>query len=182
MIIDEKTTQYLLDKKVDNIDNCYCYLFASINKLNCDLSISDNDRHITNTLLEVDIGIKNITGVKIKKFITPIGEESLNDLVKEMRKKFEGLKPYSMGDKHDIRRKLKRFFKEYPEYSAKDVLEATDHYLEHTNPIYVRRANYFVYKLIGKSERSDLLSCLSELKERGKINKVVFMNDGRKIY
>jgi hypothetical protein len=176
MIIDEKITQYLLDKNVDNIDNCYCYLFASINKLNCDLNISDNDKHITNTLLEVDIGITNIAGVKVKKFITPIGEESLDELVQTIRKKFEGLKPYSMGDKHDLKRKLARFFKEYPEYTVRDVLDATEHYLEHTNPTFVRRANYFIYKNIGKSERSDLLNCLSELKEQGKVSKTMFMN------
>lgn len=176
MIIDEKVTQYLLDKNVDNIDNCYCYLFASTNKLNCDLNISDNDKNITNTLLEVDIGIQNVTGVKLKKFITPIGEESLDELVKIIRKRFEGLRPYSMGDKHDLKRKLVRFFKEYPEYTVQDILQATDHYLENTNPVFIRRANYFVYKIIGKSERSDLLNCLSELKEQGTVNKTMFMN------
>lgn len=176
MIIDDKVTQYLLDKNVDSIDNCFCYLFAVTNKLNCDLNISEHDKHISNTLLEVDIGIRNISGVKLKKFISPIAEESLEELVKEVRLKFEGLKPYSMGDKHDLKRKLTRFFKEYPEYTPKDVLAAVDHYLEYTNPMYVRRANYFVYKLVGKSERSDLLNCLSELKEQGQVNKTIFMN------
>ncbi len=176
MIIDENVKKYLQDKNVDSIDNCICYLFAVTNKLDCDLNISESDKTISNTLLEVDIGIRDIAGFKLKKFISPVTEESLEELVKSIREKFSGLKPYSMGDKHDLKRKLMRFFKEYPEYTAQDVLKATDHYLEYTNPMYVRRANYFIYKQVGKSERSDLLNCLSELKQEGTVEKTIWIN------
>lgn len=175
MLIDERTIEYLQSKDVDNVHNCIMYLFMQIHKLyDADLSISLKDKNISNTLLEVDIGVTNVAGVKLKKHKS-ISEESLEEAVTKIRNLFQGIRPYSMGDKHDLKRKLLRFVREYPEYTLDDIYAATEYYIEHTNPTYIRRANYFIFKTIGKSEVSDLLRTLAELKELGSIEKrIVF--------
>lgn len=175
MQIDEKTIEYLQSKDVDNVHNCIMYLFMQIHKLyDADLSISLKDKNISNTLLEVDIGVTNVAGVKLKKEKS-ISEESLEEAVSKIRSMFIGLKPYSAGDKHDLKRKLLRFVREYPEYTLEDIYTAAQYYIENTNPLYIRRANYFIFKNIGKSEVSDLLRTLAELKEQGSIEKrIVF--------
>jgi hypothetical protein len=173
MKVDDRIVQYLSSKGVESVDNCICYLFMVTNKLRADLNISHNDKLIANTLLETDIGITDIAGVKLKNALQIVSEEELDVTVNSIREKFQGIKPYSMGDKHDLKKKLTRFLREYPQYNQDSILEAVDYYLANTPEIYIRRANYFIYKQVGRSERSDLLRCLSEMKDKGFIEKKI---------
>jgi hypothetical protein len=173
MKIDDKIIKYLSSKNVESIDNCICYLFMVTNNLKADLKICENDKLISNTLLETDIGVTNVAGVKLKDALRIIDTERLQSFAEEFRQKFKGIKPYSMGDIHDLKKKLVRFLRENPAYSEDDILKAVDYYIANTPETYIRRANYFIYKQIGRSERSDLLRCLSEMKEKNVINTTI---------
>ena len=173
MKVDEKILKFLHNKKVDNVDNCICYLFSKTNNLHPDLAITQKDILISNTLLETDVGITDIAGVKLKQNFDIVNYDQIDVLVTNIRTLFKGIKPYSMGDEHDLKKKLIRFLKTYPQYTEEDILAATKYYLANTPEKFIRRANYFVFKLVDRSERSDLATALSEMKSKNILENVI---------
>ena len=92
----------------------------------------------------------------------PVKTIDFVDLAEKVRVKFKGIRPLSMGDKADCVAKMKRFIKEYPQYTEEDILKATDRYIEITPPVYIRRANYFIYKHTNKGEEISTLASILE--------------------
>lgn len=103
----------------------------------------------------------------------PNGTESIDfvNISDEIRRRFNRIKPGIIGDKGDLYKKMKRFLLENPTITRDEILKGVEYYLGTTPEMYLRRANYFVYKQIGKSEVSDLSRCIDEYKNLDKQNK-----------
>lgn len=76
-------------------------------------------------------------------------------------------------DKNSVLKKLIKFFKEYPEYTMDQVLQATDLYvatLKRQGSIqYIRECGYFIYKKIDGADQSDLAKWCEESANGGTI-------------
>ena len=73
------------------------------------------------------------------------------------------------GDKHGIRKKLKRFLENYPEYTQEQILEATKRYVNEMRLkgyAYMRLAHYF----IEKDGNSELASYCELVKDGNKLS------------
>lgn len=81
------------------------------------------------------------------------------------RSVFKGLKPGSMGDPHACRSKLTRFMLNHPEYTLDQIIKAARLYIKTLNGDYryLQRADYFIYKRVGKTEESRLAAFLEEI-------------------
>lgn len=91
----------------------------------------------------------------------------IDDLVSQIRERFKGLKPGSMGDEKALKQKLIRWRMENPDVSSEDIMEAVDIYLSSQDNLkYVQRADYFIYKRQGGSESSRLSIYVDEMKDR----------------
>lgn len=90
--------------------------------------------------------------------------DSGDPLVK-YRSVFKGLKPGSMGDPHACRSKLTRFMLNHPDSNIDDIIKAARLYIKSLGGDYryLQRADYFIYKRIGKTEESRLASFLEEV-------------------
>lgn len=70
------------------------------------------------------------------------------------------------SDKNSVLKKLIKFFKEYPEYTMENVLQATDLYiatLKRQGSIqYIRECGYFIYKKVDGIYQSDLAKWCEE--------------------
>jgi hypothetical protein len=116
-----------------------------------------------------EIGIKIIEktiSIKIgEKNEDPITINEIDDIVDIFRKKFEGLKTGSMGDRNAVKEKLIRWRIENPDVTESQILEAVDNYIEsQENLDYLQRADYFIYKRQGGTESSRLSIFVEELK------------------
>lgn len=67
-------------------------------------------------------------------------------------------------------KRFKKFFKENPDVTIDEVLNATILYLQNTNSKYVREPHYFIYKSKGSDEISDLLTWIEKRKELLNLN------------
>lgn len=112
----------------------------------------------------------------------PNGAEEIDfiNISDEVRRRFNKVKVGAIGDKNDLYKKMKRFLLENPHVTREEILNAVEYYLSKTPEMYVRRANYFVYKQTGKSEVSDLSRCIDEYKNLDKASKdsTNFLNEG----
>lgn len=73
----------------------------------------------------------------------------INDVsnwIEDYRKRFKGIKNNAMGDSKACIKKMQVFMKNNPKYSKEDILRATDNYIKETVPMYVKQADYFIYK------------------------------------
>lgn len=74
-------------------------------------------------------------------------------------------------DKNTVLKKLIKFFKDYPQYTQQDVLDATDLYIAELRKKgtmnFIRECGYFVYKKIDGVEQSDLAKWCEEKKDGG---------------
>lgn len=74
-------------------------------------------------------------------------------------------------DKNTVLKKLIKFFKEYPDYSTNDVLEATDLYINDLRSkgslMYIRECGYFISKKVDGVDQSDLAKWCEEKKNGG---------------
>jgi hypothetical protein len=101
------------------------------------------------------------------------GDEDLRNSIKEWiddyRNLFKGTKVGIMGDPKACLDKMVRFFQEYPQFANKDiVMKTTEAYIQseaNHNYKYLQRADYFIYKLVGKEETSRLAGYCEEDKQ-----------------
>jgi len=126
-------------------------------------------KKIEKEFTEVNVVIKEKPGVTILSEMKNVALE-IKDWIEEYRDLFKGLKPGVMGDKNACLNKMVRFFKEYPEYANKDIiLKATQNYIQveaHQNYKFLQKADYFIFKLVGKEETSRLASFCGEVDEK----------------
>lgn len=91
----------------------------------------------------------------------------IDDLVAQIRERFRGLKPGSMGDEKALKSKLIRWRMENPDVSGEEIMDAVDLYLSSQDNLkYIQRADYFIYKRQGGSESSRLSIYIDEAKDR----------------
>lgn len=98
--------------------------------------------------------------------------EGLDIKVKKFRSRFNGLKVGSMGSLASVKNKLSRWMKTNPEVTFKEILAATDLYIESLNGDYryLQRADYFIYKQNTSKEESSRLSIFIEEGNREIVN------------
>ena len=126
-------------------------------------------------ILEDKIVLRNKGQLLIKHKNSPIVLEEIVSLAKELREIFPpGLKNGTSyrwrGTVIDVTTKLKKFLSNHPQYSKKEIIEATKHYVEsfkYGDMQYMQLLIYF----IEKNSVSKLLEELEALRE-GEITKV----------
>lgn len=114
-------------------------------------------------LVKVDIKEKPGSNLIDKKSVA----KEINEWIEDYRNLFKGLKPGSKGDKGACLNKMIRFFDEYSEFADKNIImNATKKYIQneaHQNYRFLQRADYFIFKLVGKEETSRLASFCDEV-------------------
>lgn len=90
--------------------------------------------------------------------------EDFKILVNNFRFKFKNLRIGSMGNPTAVSNKLKRWMKNNPEITRKEILDAVNNYIESLNGDYryLQRADYFIYKQNNKKEETSRLSLYIE--------------------
>jgi len=69
-----------------------------------------------------------------------------------------------MGSLSTCKEKMKRWMRENPTYSPKQILNAADIYINSLNDnTYLQQADYFIYKKDGKEESSRLSAFIDEI-------------------
>ncbi len=112
--------------------------------------------------------VEKLTGVMITmegdQVTDTVNLTSNEILVRDIRDKFRGKKTGSMGDEKALAKKLDRWKKEHPNVSDKEILKATDAYLDSLkgNYRFLQRADYFVYKQNAHKDESSRLSMFVE--------------------
>ncbi len=106
--------------------------------------------------------------------------KEIKDWIDEYRALFKGTKIGIMGDPKSCLDKMVRFFEEYPELADKDLIfKATKKYIDSEamqNYKYLQRADYFIYKLVGKDETSRLASFCSDVEENQLQSNILDLN------
>jgi len=98
------------------------------------IKITENEiiiREKGNLLIELLL-IEKVNSVKSKKEIRKserLVNNELNSFIEEFRDKWKGLKPGSMGSLSTCKEKMKRWMRENPTYSPKQILNAADIYI-----------------------------------------------------
>jgi hypothetical protein len=117
---------------------------------------------------EVIAEIKKDIGIDKKQTINKLTRE-IESWIQEYRELFKNTKIGAIGDPKSCIKKMARFFEDYPDYADKDLIfKATQKYINSeatTNYKYLQRADYFIYKLVGKEEVSRLASFCSDVEE-----------------
>lgn len=89
-----------------------------------------------------------------------------DDHITQYRNIWKGLKPGSMGSPGSVKKKLKRWMEENPDYSFNDILKAAQLYVnKQENLKYLQRADYFIYKQIDGDQQSRLSAWIEEINE-----------------
>lgn len=142
------------------------YIKIIIETINNEKKIVYKLREKAKLLIENSFNDEEFVSIKKEKKLT---DRYLNQIldgnIKKYRYLFKGLKRGAMGASESCKIKLKRWFKENPEYTIEDVLKATKIYIKSLNGnyTYLQQADYFIYKKVGKDEVSKLSAFIDEL-------------------
>jgi len=125
--VHKEDVQYLVDNRyliVNNPENStQKYYLREKGKVALDKIISIETKDINSKLVLKDISTKDYI-------------EDFKILVNNFRSKFKGLKLGSMGNPQAVKDKLKRWMKDNPQITHKEILNAVDNYLESLNGDY----------------------------------------------
>jgi len=161
--VHKEDVQYLVDNRyliVNNPENStQKYYLREKGKVALDKIISIETKDINSKLVLKDISTKDYI-------------EDFKILVNNFRSKFKGLKLGSMGNPQAVKDKLKRWMKDNPQITHKEILNAVDNYLESLNGDYrfLQRADYFIYKQNLKKEEVSRLSLHIEENQKEVVN------------
>lgn len=112
------------------------------------------------------ISIENIninSPKKILKKSSRIINLELDELTKEYRNLWKGLKPGSMGSEQACKDKLYRWMHNNPSYNKNDILNAAKKYINSVDNFnYLQQADYFIYKKDLNGESSRLSAFIDE--------------------
>ena len=91
--------------------------------------------------------------------------KGIEEIAKNLRNKWKGLKAGSMGSPDAIKEKLNKWMVSNPEYTPEQIYKAADLYLskEGSNIKYLQRADYFVYKTENGITNSRLSAYIDEI-------------------
>jgi len=98
--------------------------------------------------------------------------EDYEAFVNKFRSLFKDLRIGSMGNLKAVKDKLKRWMKDNPEITKKEILNATNSYIESLKGDYrfLQRADYFIYKQNQRKEESSRLSLFIEEEQKEVVN------------
>ncbi len=86
--------------------------------------------------------------------------------IESFRKLFRGIKTGSMGDATSVREKMDRWRIANPDYSFETIIKQTENFIrtkkDNNESIYIPQADYFIYKIVGKEERSMLSAIIDD--------------------
>jgi len=98
-----------------------------------------------------------------------VAKEELDDFIAEYRKMFKDTGPGKTSDKLSIKKRLKWFFRNFPEYNDLELIRrATKKYIEDessNNYRYLQRADYFIVKGKASEQTSRLASYCEEVQD-----------------
>lgn len=161
MIYDRLISNEQLDSiGVNDSEAANLYIFCVLHSIDPNLvNITNKDK---NLLTKYNIVTRKVTAdgivftinIKSKEESIEISmnnvEDDINSNINEYRKLFTlTRRPDAIGVKASVKANLLAFFKKYPQYNMKEVIEATALYLKSFSPEqlkYARRADYFIYK------------------------------------
>jgi len=123
-------------------------------------------------ILDEIVTFKHSLSKETEKLIFQDKIDDFENKVKVFRSKFNGLKLGSMGVLADVKTKLKRWMKSNPEVTFKEILQATDLYIESLNGNYnyLQRADYFIYKQNKRKEETSRLTLFIEELNKETVN------------
>lgn len=115
-------------------------------------------------LLEKAVVIEDGNEIRVKEHVEISEKTEFTEFVSQYRDKFKGLRSGSMGSLGSVRKKLKRWMKENPDVTQKEILDCVDMYIDSLNGNfnYLQRADYFIYKQNNKREEDSRLSIFLE--------------------
>ena len=143
-MINKKVLKKYSDKYMLVLDILIMYCLALYYKLNIVFPINYRE------------ALKEIYDFEKKEFKVPLFKEYTDwNWINDYIKKFIEVNPKKRGNKIAVEKRLKWFIKQY-EVSKKEIMEATDLYLQETNPKYIREPHYFIKKGRGSDFISDL--------------------------
>lgn len=154
---------YLVDKK---------YLIESNNKSTIrKYFLRQKGKIALSKIIKIET-TKNEEKLLIKDISIKDQIEDFNILITKYRTKFKDLKVGSMGNNKAVRDKLKRWMKDNPDVTQKEILNAVDTYLESLNGDYryLQRADYFIYKQNLRKEEVSRLSLFIEENRKEVVN------------
>lgn len=109
----------------------------------------------------VDINMQYDSKKKIVAVSDKVLDEKIEGFVDDFRKKWRGLKPGAMGSKEGVSQKLKRWIQNNPNIDLETISKAADNYIngaDGTDPRFLQRADYFIYKQDSNKDLSSRLS------------------------
>lgn len=123
------------------------------------------------SVLEKVVSFKGIETNKVET-IQEDKIDNFEEKITKFRLKFNDLRVGAMGSKKNVRLKLKRWMKDNPDVTFKEILEATDAYIESLNGRYqfLQQADYFIYKQNQHKEETSRLSIFIEEGKKDPVN------------
>lgn len=93
--------------------------------------------------------------------------------ITEYYNKFKSANKEKRGSLMECKNRFKDFFRDNPDVTVDEVLEATDKYIRSTNHKFIRESQYFIWKQTGTSRKkedrtSDLLMWVQNIREQRK--------------
>ncbi len=127
----------------------------------------------TNKVNNLKFFDRDLVKDKINWNVPLFGDSTTKDFIETYRDLFYNVDKTSAGDRPTVIKKFKKFYTEYPQYSHKQILKATELYLDYCveKGEYIQKAHYFIKKE-RNPEGSKLLSWLEILDKETKTRKL----------
>lgn len=132
-----------LSKEVRELDEkVILFLLATYHQLDVGKIFSMSFRMSVSEYLNDD-GSLNIKVYEDDKLIP---QDSWDEFISKYRQMFKERNPERAGSLPSCKTKMKELFSRNPEFTPEIVLTATKRYLRETDPQYVMKSHYFIYK------------------------------------
>lgn len=174
---------WILEDYLGKSKNTYYWTAKAMREFQCeiigDLTINNETVELSSISLEypqdnkIPTAKESLDNIKAKKEQSKIDELDVNQLeefIGLFHKKNIGLSGKTTP-KVTVAKKLIKFFKDYPDYTMSDIIEATKLYIANLKKQgsirFIRECGYFISKKIDGVEQSDLAKWCEEYKEGG---------------
>jgi hypothetical protein len=97
--------------------------------------------------------------------------KNISERIDEYRSKFKGIRTKSIGDKNTTVDKMTAWLLKNPNFTYEDVLEATDFYIQNTEPQYISNADNFIFNYDTKGNLVSGLSIVIDTIRMGTLEK-----------
>jgi hypothetical protein len=175
-LIKNKNTYFWTPKAMSHFDSEILGTL-NINEINEPVELSDitynvdhNDSNDSNNSISFDDNIRQSKRVKKVENNITLNENQLEEFLHLFGRKNIGI-PGKTTPKVTVVKKLLKFFKDYPDYTMSDIIEATKLYIANLKKQgsirFIRECGYFISKKIDGVDQSDLAKWCEEYKQGG---------------